>query len=219
MSQKSPIVKVLKLLQAKLDDLQLRERLLVVATAIMLLGSAWYLGLMQPVGKQIKNTVAEIELVRQRIESVNQSLEIQALHASGGTANYREQFTQVQRRIEELNAKLVGYTAELIGPAEMAHVLQGILKEQSNLRLIRVRNLSPKALSTSDDTDTVFYKHGLELEFEGGYFACLEYLQELEALPWRLYWEILEIEVLEYPLNRIRLEVSTLSPYEEWIGA
>jgi len=218
-SQKSPIVKVLKLLQAKLDDLQLRERLLVVATAIMLLGSAWYLGLMQPVGKQIKNTVAEIELVRQRIESVNQSLEIQALHASGGTANYREQFTQVQRRIEELNAKLVGYTAELIGPAEMAHVLQGILKEQSNLRLIRVRNLSPKALSTSDDTDTVFYKHGLELEFEGGYFACLEYLQELEALPWRLYWEILEIEVLEYPLNRIRLEVSTLSPYEEWIGA
>ncbi|MCH8335588.1 MAG: type II secretion system protein M [Proteobacteria bacterium] len=219
MSQKSPIVKVLKLLQAKLDDLQLRERLLVVATAIMLLGSAWYLGLMQPVGKQIKNTVAEIELVRQRIESVNQSLEIQALHASGGAANYREQFTQVQRRIEELNAKLVGYTAELIGPAEMAHVLQGILKEQSNLRLIRVRNLSPKALSTSDDTDTVFYKHGLELEFEGGYFACLEYLQELEALPWRLYWEILEIEVLEYPLNRIRLEVSTLSPYEEWIGA
>ena len=219
MSQKSPIVKVLKLLQAKLDDLQLRERLLVVATAIMLLGSAWYLGLMQPVGKQIKNTVAEIELVRQRIESVNQSLEIQALHASGGAANYREQFTQVQRRIEELNAKLVGYTAELIGPAEMAHVLQGILKEQSNLRLIRVRNLSPKALSPSDDTDTVFYKHGLELEFEGGYFACLEYLQELEALPWRLYWEILEIEVLEYPLNRIRLEVSTLSPYEEWIGA
>ena len=219
MSQKSPIVKVLKLLQAKLDDLQLRERLLVVATAIMLLGSAWYLGLMQPVGKQIKNTVAEIELVRQRIESVNQSLEIQALHASGGAANYREQFTQVQRRIAELNAKLVGYTAELIGPAEMAHVLQGILKEQSNLRLIRVRNLSPKALSTSDDTDTVFYKHGLELEFEGGYFACLEYLQELEALPWRLYWEILEIEVLEYPLNRIRLEVSTLSPYEEWIGA
>lgn len=219
MSQKSPIVKVLKLLQAKLDDLQLRERLLVVATAIMLLGSAWYLGLMQPVGKQIKNTVAEIELVRQRIESVNQSLEIQALHASGGAANYREQFTQVQRRIEELNAKLVGYTAELIGPAEMAHVLQGILKEQSNLRLIRVRNLSPEALSTSDDTDTVFYKHGLELEFEGGYFACLEYLQELEALPWRLYWEILEIEVLEYPLNRIRLEVSTLSPYEEWIGA
>lgn len=219
MTQKSPIVKVLKLLQAKLDDLQLRERLLVVATAIMLLGSAWYLGLMQPVGKQIKNTVAEIELVHQRIDSVNQSLEIQALHASGGAANYREQFTQVQRRIEELNAKLVGYTAELIGPAEMAHVLQGILKEQSNLRLIRVRNLSPEALSTSDDTDTVFYKHGLELEFEGGYFACLEYLQELEALPWRLYWEILEIEVLEYPLNRIRLEVSTLSPYEEWIGA
>jgi len=219
MTQKSPIVKTFKLAQEKLDELQLRECLLVVATGMLLLGSAWYLGLMQPLDKQMKNSRTEIETVRQRIDSVNQSLEIQALHASGGAAQYREQFTQLQRRLEELNAKLVGYTAELIGPAEMAHVLQGVLKEQTNLRLIRMRNLSPRALSTSDDTDTVFYKHGLEIEFEGGYFACLEYLQELEALPWRLYWEVLEIEVLDYPLNRIRLEVSTLSPYEEWIGA
>jgi len=218
-SQESPIVKVIKLLQKKLDDLQLRERLLVVGTGMLLLASAWYLGLMQPVAKQIENTRTEIEVVHKRIDSVNQNLEIQALHASGGADQYREQFTQLQRRLEDLNAKLVGYTAELIGPAEMAHVLHGVLKEQSNLRLIRVRNLSPVALSTSDDADTVFYKHGLELEFEGGYFACLEYLKELEALPWRLYWEVLEIEVLEYPLNRIRLEVSTLSPYEEWIGA
>ena len=41
----------------------------------------------------------------------------------------------------------------------------------------------------------------------------------VEALPWRLYWQAVDIEVLDYPRNRIRIEVSTLSLNEEWIGA
>ena len=219
MTEKSPIVKAFKSLQALLDKMNLRERLLVAGTAIVVLASVWYLGLMEPLDKQTKNTRTEIEAVRQRIKSINQSLEVQALQASSGAIGYREQFTLVQRRLEELNEKLGGYTAELIGPGEMARVLQGVLKEQSNLRLIRIQNLSPEPLSLSADEEAVFYKHGLEIEFEGGYFAALEYLQQIEALPWRFYWQILELEVLEYPKNRIRFEVSTLSPHKEWIGA
>jgi len=119
-----------------------------------------------------------------------------------------------------MNERLGGYAAELIDPAEMSRVLQGVLKQQSKLRLIRVRNLSPEPLLASAEAlTTTFYRHGLEIEFEGSYLDCLEYLQGIEALPWRFYWQFLEIEVLEYPRNRIRIEVSTLSPDEEWIGA
>ena len=219
MSEKSPIVKVVKLMQAYLDKLNLRERLLVCVTGIMLLGSVWYLGLMQPMQKQIKNSRIEIEAVRKRVKSINQDLEVQALQASSGAIGMREQYTLVQRRLEELNDKLGGYTAELIGPGEMARVLQGVLKEQSNLRLVRVNNLTPEPLRVADNVEVSFYKHGLEIVFEGGYFAAMEYLEEVESLPWRFYWQILELEVLEYPLNRIRIEVSTLSPHREWIGA
>jgi MSHA biogenesis protein MshJ len=219
MSEKSPLLKAFKAAQAKVDKMNLRERLLVFATGLMLLGSIWYLGLMEPLSKQIKNDRNEITAVQQRINSINESLEIQARAASGGTIGYQEQFALIQRRLEELNDKLGGYTAELIGPGEMARVLQGVLKEQSNLRLIHIQNLSPVPVAATDATDAIFYKHGLEIEFEGGYFACLEYLKEIEALPWRLYFQILELEVIKYPQNRIRLEVSTLSPHEEWIGA
>ncbi len=219
MSEKSPILKALKVVQAKVDKMDLRQRLLVFSTGLLLLASIWYAGLMEPLNKQIKNNRTEIAAAQQRIESINQNLEIQARAASGGTIGYQEQFALIQRRLEELNEKLGGYTAELIGPGEMARVLQGVLKEQSNLRLTRIHNLSPEPVAAFDGTDAIFYKHGLEIEFEGGYFACLEYLKEIEALPWRLYWQILELEVLEYPHNRIRLEISTLSPHEEWIGA
>jgi MSHA biogenesis protein MshJ len=208
-----------KKLHAQVDKMNLRERLLVFATGVMIVGSLWYLGLMEPLNKKIDRNLKEIEATRGRIELINQNLEVQALAASGGTIGYREQFALIQRRLEELNEKLGGYTAELIGPGEMSRVLQGVLREQSNLRLIRMRNLPPEALSMNEGEDVFFYKHGLEMEFEGGYFAALEYLQQIEELPWRFYWQILELEVLEYPHNRIRLEVSTLSPHEEWIGA
>jgi len=219
MTEKSPLLAMFKKLQAQVEKMNLRERLLVFATGLVLVGSLWFLGLMEPLTKKIDNTRKEIGMVRGRIDSINQNLEVQALAASGGNIGYQEQFSLIQRRLEELNEKLGGYTAELIGPGEMAQVLQGVLKEQSNLRLIRIRNLPPQALSMNEDDDAIFYRHGLEMEFEGGYFACLEYLQQIEDLPWRFYWQILELEVLEYPHNRIRLEVSTLSPHEEWIGA
>ena len=220
MAQKSPIMTKLTSLLAVVDKMSLRERLLVFGAGMMLLGSVWYLGLMQPLTKQVTRSRTEITTLQERTKTTNQNLEVQALQISGSETGDREKFERVQQRLDDINERLGGYAAELIDPAEMSRVLQGILKEQSRLRLIRARNISHGAMSASAEAETTtFYRHGLEIEFEGSYLACLEYLQQLEALPWRFYWQFLEIEVLEYPRNRIRLEVSTLSPDEEWIGA
>ncbi len=220
MAQKSPILTKLTSLLAVVDKMSMRERLLVFGAGMMLLGSVWYLGLMQPLTKQVTRNRTEIASLQKRMNTTNQNLEVQVLHLSSTGTEDREKYERVQRRLDEINERLGGYAAELIDPAEMSRVLQGVLKEQSNLRLIRARNISHGAMSASAEAQTTtFYRHGLEIEFEGSYLACLEYLQEIEALPWRFYWQYLDIEVLEYPRNRIRLEVSTLSPDEEWIGA
>jgi MSHA biogenesis protein MshJ len=219
-TQVSQLLTRLKPLLAAVDNMNLRERVLVFVTGLMLLGSAWYLGLMQPLDQQATRNRSEIASLRERIEMYNQTLEVEVLHFSGADTGEREKLARIQGRLDEIDERLGGYVAELIDPAQMSRVLQGLLKKQSKLRLIRIRNLSPEALSASTDAlTTTFYRHGLEIEFEGSYLACLEYLQEIEELPWRLYWQLLDIEVLEYPRNRIRLEVSTLSPDVEWIGA
>jgi len=219
-TQVSQLLTMFKPLLATVDNLNLRERLLVFVSGLMLLGSAWYLGLMQPLDQQAERNRSEIASLQDRIELYNQNVEVQALQISSTGTGDREKLARIQGRLDEINERLGGYVAELIDPAQMSRVLQGLLKKQSKLRLIRVRNLSPEALSASTDAlTTTFYRHGLEIEFEGNYLACLEYLQEIEELPWRFYWQLLDIEVLEYPRNRIRLEVSTLSPDVEWIGA
>jgi len=220
MTQVSQLLTMFKPLLATVENLGLRERLLVFVTGLMLLGSAWYLGLMQPLDQQTTRNRSEIKSLRERIGMYNQTLEVEVLQISSAGTGDRENLARIQGRLDEINEQLGGYVAELIDPAQMSRVLQDLLKEQSTLRLIRVRNLSPEALSASADAlNTTFYRHGLEIDFEGSYLACLEYLEEIEDLPWRFYWQILELEVLEYPHNRIRLEVSTLSPHEEWIGA
>ncbi len=220
MTIQSQITTKLTSLQASVDKLSLRERLLVFSTVLMLFGSVWYLSLMEPLTQRAANSRTEIQSLQGRIETANRSLEDQVLQISGSGTEYQDRFARVQRRIDAINVSLGDYASELIDPAEMARVMEGVLKEQSKLRLIRIRNLSPEALSAeADSRSATFYKHGLEIEFEGSYQACLDYLQEIENLPWRFYWQVLELEVLEYPRNRVRLEVGTLSLNEEWIGA
>lgn len=205
---------------AKIDAFSLRERLLVLITAMTLMGAVWHMLLMQPLEQRATRTRAELAALEQRIAAANQNLEDQILQLAGGGDEHRSRIASLRHRIDEINAALGDHAAELIDPAEMAQVLEGVLKEQSRLTLVRIRNTTPDPLSADEGPDALtFYRHGLEIEVEGSYAACLDYLNAIEALPWRLYWQILELDVIEYPRNRIRLEVGTLSLDEEWIGA
>jgi MSHA biogenesis protein MshJ len=205
---------------SRIDALSLRERLLVMITALVLFAALWQTLLMQPLATRASETRAELTALEQRIAGANQSLEEQILQLADGGDMQRSRIASLSRRIEEINTALGDHAAELIDPSEMAEVLEGVLREQSRLTLVRIGNTQPEALAAGDEESAVtFYRHGLEIEVEGSYAACLEYLNAIESLPWRLYWQVLELDVIDYPLNRVRIEVSTLSLDEEWIGA
>ena len=207
-------------LQAKVDALSLRERALVMLTAVVVIVAMWQMVLMDPIAQRAERSQAELAGLKNRITSAHASVQEQILQIAGESGADRKRIATLQRRIDEINVALGNYAAELVDPAEMAEVLESVLREQSRLTLIQIRNTTPELLTSDDElSPTTFYRHGLEIEVEGSYAAVLEYLSEIEALPWRLYWQVLEIEVIEYPRNRIRLEVSTLSLDEEWIGA
>ena len=205
---------------AKIDALSMRERLLIFVTTLVLIGALWHTLLMHPLAQRADQTRTQLTELEQRISSANQNLEDQIMQLASGGDEQRLRIASLRRRIDEINATLGNHAAELIDPSEMAQVLEGVLKEQSRLSLVRIRNTTPDSLSAEEDPSAVtFYRHGLEIEVEGSYAACLEYLAAIEALPWRLYWQVLELDVIDYPRNRIRIEVGTLSLDEEWIGA
>ncbi len=204
----------------RLDALTARERLLVFITVLAVSATVWHLLLMEPLLRQADAARAEISATRARIEAANDSLQDQVLQLAQIDTTHQTRYALIQQRIEQLDAQLAEYSGQLIDPAEMAFVLESVLKSQSGLRLKRIRNLGAEALTADDENDSVIlYRHGLEIEVEGSYLDCLAYLEEIEDLPWRFYWQFLELDVVEYPRNRIRIEVSTLSLDEEWIGA
>lgn len=205
---------------ARIDSLSRRERLLIMVTALTIIVGLWHLLLMGPLGDRADASRIELESLKQRIDSANQNLEDQILQLAGEGNEERGHIAVLKQRIDEINETLGNHSSELIDPAEMARVLQEILEEQTSLSLVRIGNTTPERLAAEEDSSGVtFYRHGLVIELEGSYFDCVNYLAEIEALPWRLYWQVLDLEVVEYPLNRVRLEVSSLSLDEEWIGA
>ena len=205
---------------AKIDSMSRRERLLVMITALLSIVILWHVFFMEPLGQRADASRAELESLKLRTETANQNLEEQILQLAGAGNEDRWRIAEIRRRIDAINTELGDYAAELIDPAEMARVLEEILKEQTSLSLVRIRNKTPELISGDGERGTTsFYRHVLEIEVEGTYAACLEYLNAVEDLPWRLYWQLLDLEVIEYPRNRVRIEVSTLSLDEEWIGA
>lgn len=71
---------------------------------------------------------------------------------------------------------------------------------------------------TVNRIETGPYVHPIELVIEGSYLDVLEYLHALEKLDWHFYWKVLDLETTRYPVNRVRIELSTLSMEKEWIG-
>ncbi|MFO1427465.1 MAG: hypothetical protein U1F11_10950 [Steroidobacteraceae bacterium] len=48
--------------------------------------------------------------------------------------------------------------------------------------------------------------------------SVVGYLQQLEHLPWRLHWRQLDVATRQYPVNRVRIEIGTLSLSREWMS-
>jgi MSHA biogenesis protein MshJ len=53
--------------------------------------------------------------------------------------------------------------------------------------------------------------------FRSGYFDLLDYLDALERLPQRLFWDGFELRVTQYPQSVLTLTVYTLSPEKSWL--
>ena len=119
--------------------------------------------------------------------------------------------------------KLLLYaTSGLIAPKEMAQVLEQVLARASRLTLQGLRTLPPQAVVAPNAQTGAgaaqIYKHVVELELTGGYLDTLYFLQQLEALPWRFFWDHIEYTVEEHPRGRVRLRLYTLGLEEGWIG-
>lgn len=84
-----------------------------------------------------------------------------------------------------------------------------------------------KPISAADDTvndkktaavvDGEIYKHGVEITVQGEYLDMMNYMRELEAMPWQVFWGKARLNVDEYPQATLVLTLYTLSLDKKWL--
>jgi MSHA biogenesis protein MshJ len=199
----------------RFDALTLRERVLVSAGVLTLLFMFWDMAVMQPLGSHKARLAAELTDLQNGIAEGADAASSDPLQLGlNERASLREQ-------IKQSDAKLASTAAGLIPPQHMIGVVRDVLSKQHGLKLVSLQNLAAHPLAPPVDAATPEagpYVHPVEVVVEGSYFDVLAYLRALETLPWRFYWKTFDLSTTQYPTNRVRIELSTLSMDKAWLG-
>jgi MSHA biogenesis protein MshJ len=193
----------------RFNSLTLRERLLIVGAATAALLTLWRMLLMEPLEIRRKAFTADAEALRNGTVAMSQAIE--AGRAADPTTLAQRQIEVSERALAVVDSKLETSAAGLLPPQRMVEVVQDVLRQRHDVRLISLRTEAVVSLSHDVDGNSAPYLHPVELIVEGRYLDILDYLRALERLHWRLYWMKLELDGAHYPRDRVRLEVGTLS--------
>ena len=230
----------------RFDALSLRERIMIAIGVLGGVLMLWQVLLMQPLQTRQANLLALLESSDESSDhsSDESSSDESALVATDDVESETPaepepeaidvvllQRESLRTQLATLNQQLQATSAQLIAPERTSEVLHEVLQQQRNLTLISLHSLPVRSLVPVLPTDANAapttplnnlgpgpYLHPVELVIDGRYLDILTYLRALEALPWRFHWQKLELDASRYPVNRVRIELGTLSLDAAWMG-
>lgn len=222
-------------LSEKIDNYSLRERILLLFCILAVLVGIWQLAFEMP--QERERAQLEERLAKISSDQSAQAAQIAALtsaYASGGQKELLAERDALQLQLEVLDRELSELSHGLVSAEQLPQILQDVLVSTTQLKLIRVKTLPVEELplqrssepSAADsaperpetEVATGVYKHGVTLKVSGTYFELTEFLQTLEGLEWRFYWDRLDYTVSDYPRAEIEIRVYTLSAEEGLLG-
>jgi len=158
-------------------------------------------------------------------------------------AVFNNQVAQYKKKIKEVDEGLLKLTSDLIDPVQMRYALLQLLKTQKGVSLqsFQVIAAQPITMSPSKNTtksnntnainksagdnsaestpqELVLYRHAIKIKLSGSYFQLRDYLQQLEALSWKFFWQEFNYQLKEYPVSELEIEMYSLSTKREFIG-
>jgi MSHA biogenesis protein MshJ len=222
-------------LARKYESLSLRERALVALAVLAVAIIGWDSLLMQP----LRNTRSALDA--ELAEASASGFNAQSEEVSDPRQVNLQLAAGLTTQLQGLDARLADTASGFVSSQRMIQLLHDVLDRQGRLQLVSIRNLPVVSLvppvpaettgleaapaevavaagNTPDALGEPPYVHAIEIVIDGQYADILEYLQALEALPYKFRWSTLDLSTAGYPLNRVRIELSTLSLDSTWLG-
>lgn len=241
--QKEPIIKGI-LAYEKVSD---RERKILLVTVVLVLFIVFYMLLIEPIamsGNAARTNYLLLTdsnaLIEDKIEKTLES------KYKDPNAEYVENLARLLEKEKLLDSQISALTQALVDPKKMIFILESALKEAKGIKLISLRNLPSEnvyidrpEINASGETITdlknntertleteevdeenagIIYKHALEIVVEASFKRMVQYLERLDGIEWKVFWQNLEYEVKEYPKGQLTIKIYTLSTSKEVLG-
>lgn len=208
-------------LTRRLEKMTRRERVLVLGAVFAVLVLFWNYLVLVPLETRQARALEQREVLHARIGELQseQAAVIQRMR-SDPNREVRQRIARLDLQLAEQDERIGSRMQRFMRPSDMAGLLRDLLEADSGLHLQRLETLSPEVLidGAPDAGGPLVYRHGLLLEFHGGYAETLGYLQRVERVAGMLGWDRFELEVGQHPRSRVRIRVHTLSTRREAIG-
>lgn len=200
-----------KALLARIDDMSLRERVLLFASISLVILLVAYAALLDPVLRKQKSLIDRVARDQNQINEIRGQIE-QIVRAGDAKGRHPEQVAveALERQIAELDRSLAAKQSGLIAPERLPALLKDILRRSKGVELESLR-LLPGVPVKAGAGETSLYRHGVELAVKGSYFELVQYLEELEKRSSVLLWGSVELQVDQYPDVRLRVVIHSLS--------
>lgn len=214
--------------QAKIywNRLAARERIIVIVAMIAVSLMLWSELLYKPGSNKAGQIEKQINATNSKIQHVqSETRTLQAALKKDPDAENRRLLAEHIEEGKQLDTMLEKTSIQIISARDMTVLLKNMLAQHPGLEFISLENrpATPDFIDEASNQGgyegaiTVF-RHGVTLKLEGGYHDVLLYLKTLENMPWRFFWEGIEIETIEYPITSITLDVYTLGFRRSLLG-
>lgn len=212
-------MKNLKQALLKYQALTLRERLMVVATVLVILS---FLADLVLFGPQRRNSAALQQQIAQQKVTLGALtkvlVETSGAQTADGLGKERAERDELRARVAQAES-LIGLVSNA---TPLGEVLRVMLVARPDLSLVSLKTLPPEvfyrapvavsgAQGKAGAPALSLYKHGIEVAVKGNYLALLPYLESLQHNPYRIFWTSVKLEVATYPETTLKMMLYTLS--------
>lgn len=211
------------------DKISDREQKIVLATFIILLILLTYLLLIEPLLLTAKSLYSEQKEIQGTSLDIANKIKktLAKQHLDPNDALHEELATLIDES-DKYQGQISLLTQALVAPKQMVSLLENVLTQDKQLKLISLNNLPEQGMNLNQvsrednliktESDFLIYKHGFEIELEATYDSSIAYLKRLDELPWQLFWQTLEYESTRYPKGKLKIRIYTLSMSKAVLG-
>jgi len=236
-------------LSSKFETLNTRERWMVSCALFVAVFAVINSLLISPVLARQKVLNSELAADQAQIQGLTEQINAYANQAViDPDAPNKKRINELNTQLKTLETQLSGLQNTLISPDKMPELLRSLLKKNGKLKLVELKTLPTKGLLEADAEDknvatptsattqsndaqknvvkkqvSAVFKHGVQITVEGRYLDLLDYVSQLEQMPWHVLWSKAALNeeqnpAITWPANRLKLTVYTLSLDETWLS-